>query len=110
MKKMFGLVILLGAIAIISVSFLAEAEPKTTTVTTEITTTATTPTQPAPVADKLAVDTAECTAASSVAKADSTLPTDAEKSASIKTCLETKGHKQEHAETIAPTVITPEQQ
>lgn len=122
MKKYLALAVLLGAIAVTSVSYLAKAEPKTETVTTTVDTTATTSTTPAPAATTAApVPTAaaglpaggnpiaingiiDAEEANKIAKdtaecatvvsapKDGVVPTDAEKDVALAECLKSRGH------------------
>lgn len=94
MKKYLALAAVLGAIAVISASFIAQAAPETTAVTTTIEKTSETTTliAPAPAADVLAQDTADCTALAAAPKNDGTAPSESEKADIVSKCLAEKGH------------------
>ena len=93
MKKYLSLAAVLGAVAFLSVSYLAQAQTPAAGATTTTTTTA----APAPAAAPDAVvtyakDRAECDVLASAATTEGAMPTDADKAASVKKCLAGKGH------------------
>jgi len=102
MKKYLTLAAVLGALAFLSASYIAKAAdaPSAEKVAPAAATPAT-PAAPAAAADKAvapaaagsyAKDRAECDALASAATTEGAAPSDADKAAALKKCLEGKGH------------------
>jgi hypothetical protein len=104
MKNYLALAIVLGAIAFVSVSYLAQAQPKTGAVTTAVETATEAPAAPAadvvdaatgteaPVADMYAKDKEECTTMSSAATTEGAEMSAEATEAAFKKCMMDKGH------------------
>lgn len=91
MNKYLSLAAVLGAIAILSVSYLAQADQHAAT---EATTTMAVEAPAAPV-DAFAASHEECTTMAAAATTEGAMPTDEQKAASYKSCMMGKGHTEE---------------
>ena len=107
MKKYLSLAVVLGAIAFLSVSYLAQAQAPAAPSAPEAT--AGTPVAPAVVYAK---DRSECDALASAPTTEGVAPSDADKAVALKKCLVGKGHtddeiSKEEAQHAAPAAIAP---
>jgi hypothetical protein len=97
MKKYLTLAAFLGAIAFLSVSYLAQAEPEAGAAMTTTTTTSTTTTATAPAAELTgyAKDLAECNTLAAAPSTEGATPSAEEQAAAAHKCLIGKGHTEE---------------
>jgi hypothetical protein len=88
MKKYLALATLLGAVAFLSVSYLAEAQQPAADAPPVAA-------APADAATAFAKDKADCEVLAAASTTEGAAPSDADKAATVKKCLTSKGHSEE---------------